>query len=332
MGRAGGLRGEKNKVMVFRLFACASGLSHSGEPDRFSTVYRRFVFLIAVARNRPTLPTPNQRSRNLSGASELRCDGRNLCRAIGLGRRHTCTRTAHVHLFIEDGRSHHLLRRRGARRPRRQGELRRLQGGLRRARARHRLGLSRLPPGRCRRPRALVRLSPRAKPRNGAAANREEASGRVSIESRGRAPRGRVAVALERASPVPIRPSFSRHPNAFSFACASTEPLDREAAPPSSLESRAPRPGEPPFASTAPPTPRPLADRSHFPPRPSLSPFPPLAPPPREMKSASRLAGSRIPPSRPRTSTAPSPATSASTPSASARTPPGLSTTRRPRR
>ena len=203
MGRAGGLRGEKNKVMVFRLFACASGLSHSGEPDRFSTVYRRFVFLIAVARNRPTLPTPNQRSRNLPVASELRCDGRNLCRAIGLGRRHTCTRTAHVHLFIEDGRSHHLLRRRGARRPRRQGELRRLQGGLRRARARHRLGLSRLPPGRCRRPRALVRLSPRAKPRNGAAANREEASGRVSIESRGRAPRGRVAVALERASPVP---------------------------------------------------------------------------------------------------------------------------------
>ena len=100
----------------------------------------------------------------------------------------------------------------------------------------------------------LVRLSPRAKPRNGGAANREEASGRVSIESRGRAPRGRVAVALERASPVPIRPSFSRHPNAFSFACASTEPLDREAAPPSSLESRAPRPGEPPFASTAAPT------------------------------------------------------------------------------
>ena len=72
------------------------------------------------------------------------------------------------------------------------------------------------PPSRSLPPAASSGASlPAREPRNGGAANREGATGRVSIESRGRAPRGRVAVALERASPVPIRPSFSRHRNAF---------------------------------------------------------------------------------------------------------------------
>ena len=142
------------------------------------------------------------------------------------------------------------------------------------------------------------------------------------------ASRSRSSARLRCPSVRPFHAIRTRSPSRAPRPSPSTA---RRRLPPRSSRARL-DPANPP---SRPPRPRRLGPSLtvRIPRRVLLSPRPlPSPPPAREMKSASRLAGSRIPPSRPRTSTAPSPATSASTPSASARTPPGLSTTRRPRR